>query len=78
MRASVQSDGMARINLNCVQATALASRLVDALKNHQDTTEIPPAYDYGEEIACIVAEGLGIEQATAAEGLGVRARRGQG
>jgi hypothetical protein len=78
MWASVQSDGVARVHLDHAQATALASRLVNALENHQDAVEVPPAYDYGEEIARIVAEGLGIEQVVAAEGLGVRARRGQG
>jgi hypothetical protein len=78
MQASVLSDSMARINLNRTQATVLASRLLDALENHQDTAEIPPAYNYREEIARIVAEGLGIEQAVAAEGLGVRAGGGQG
>jgi hypothetical protein len=31
-----------------------------------------------EELTCILAEGLGIEQAVTAEGLGVRAGRGQG
>jgi hypothetical protein len=36
LRASVQSDGVARINLNRAQATALASRLINALENHQD------------------------------------------
>jgi hypothetical protein len=71
MRASVQSDGVARVNLNHAQATALASRLIDALENHQDSAEIPPAYNYGEEIAGIVAKGLGLEQAIVAEGLGV-------
>jgi hypothetical protein len=78
LRASVQSDGVARINLNRAQATALASRLIDALKNHQDATPIPPPYNYGEEIARIVAEGLGVEQAVVAEGLGVRTRGGRG
>jgi hypothetical protein len=78
VRASVQSNGVARINLNHMQATALASRLLNALEDHQDATEVPPAYDYGEEIACIIAKGLGIEQDAAAEGLGVRAGRGQG
>jgi hypothetical protein len=71
MRASVQSDSVARVNLNHAQATVLASRLINALENHQDTVEVPPAYDYGEEIARIVAEGLGVEQAIVAEGLGV-------
>jgi hypothetical protein len=64
---------MARFNLSHAQATALATRLVDSLEqNHQNTAEIPPAYDYGEEFAQIVAEGLGIPPNVAAEGLGVR------
>jgi hypothetical protein len=74
LRASVQPDGMARINLNCTQATALAANLLNALENHQDAAQVPPAYNYGEEIANIVAEGLGIDRAVAAEGLGVRTR----
>jgi hypothetical protein len=74
LRASVQPDGVARINLNRTQATALAANLLDALENHQDAAQIPPAYNYGEEIANIVAEGLGIDRAVAAEGLGVRTR----
>jgi hypothetical protein len=80
LQASVQSDGMARVNLNRTQATALASRLINALENHQDAAPVPPAHDYGEEVARIVAEGLGIDQAVAAEGLGVctRGSRGQG
>jgi hypothetical protein len=78
LRASVQSDGVARINLNRAQATALASRLINALENHQDATPIPPPINYGEEIAHIVAEGLGVEQAVIAEGLGVRTRGGRG
>jgi hypothetical protein len=77
LRASVQPDGMARINLNRTQATALATNLINALENHQDAAQVPPAYDYGEEIANLVAEGLGIDQAVAAEGLGVRARGGR-
>jgi hypothetical protein len=80
MWASVQSDGVARINLNRAQATSLASRLINALENHQDATLVPPVYNYGEEVARIVADGLGIDQAVAAEGLGVctRGSRGQG
>jgi hypothetical protein len=78
LRASVQSDGVARINLNRAQATALASRLVNALENHQDAAPVPPPYDYGEEITRIVAEGLGVEQAVVAEGLGVRTQGGRG
>jgi hypothetical protein len=80
LRASVQPDSMARVNLNRTQATALAANLLNALENYQDAAPVPPAYDYGEEVARIVAEGLGIDQAVAAEGLGVRTRgsRGQG
>jgi hypothetical protein len=77
LRASVQPDGMARINLNRTQATALAANLINALENHQDAAPVPPVHDYGEEIANIVAEGLGIDQAVAAEGLGVRTRGGR-
>jgi hypothetical protein len=69
---------MARFNLSRAQATALATRLIDSLEqNHQDATEVPPTYDYGEEFARIVAEGLGIAPDVAAEGLGVRNRRGR-
>jgi hypothetical protein len=78
LRASVQSDSVARINLNHAQATALASRLINALENHQDAAPVPAPYDYGEEITCIVAEGLGVEHAVVAEGLGVRTRGGRG
>jgi hypothetical protein len=78
LRASVQSDGVARINLNHAQATALASSLINALENHQDAAPISPPYSYGEEITHIVAEGLGVEQAVVAEGLGVRTRGGRG
>jgi hypothetical protein len=75
---SVPPNGVARFNLSRAQAMALATRLVNSLKqNHQDTTEVPPAYDYGEEFARIVAEGLGIAPDVAAEGLGVRHRRGR-
>jgi hypothetical protein len=76
--ASVQPDGVARINLNRTQATVLAANLINALENHQDAASIPPAYNYGEEIAGIIAEGLGIDRAVAAEGLGVRTRGGRG
>jgi hypothetical protein len=78
MSGSVPPNGVARFNLSCAQATALATRLVDSLEqDHQDTPAIPPAYDYGEEFARIVAEGLGIAPDVAAEGLGIRNRRGQ-
>jgi hypothetical protein len=77
--APVPADGVARFNLSRVQATTLAVRLVDHLKqNHQDATEVPPVYDYGDEFAHIIAEGLGIPPAVAAEGLGVRRRGDQG
>jgi hypothetical protein len=69
---------VARINLNCVQATALATRLVDALENHQDAAPVPPAYNYREEVARIITEGLGIDPAVTAEGLGVCTRGGRG
>jgi hypothetical protein len=56
----------------------LAARLINSLEqNGQDAAEVLPAYDYGEEFTRIIAEGLGIPPATAAEGLGVRNRRGQ-
>jgi hypothetical protein len=44
LRAPVQSNGVARVNLNRAQATALASCLLNALKNDQDATQIPPPY----------------------------------
>jgi hypothetical protein len=78
VRASVQPDGVARINLNRAQATALASRLLDALENNQDAAPIPPAYNEADEFARIVAEGLGIDPAVAAKGLGIRTRGGRG
>jgi hypothetical protein len=77
LRATVQPDGVARINLNRTQATALANNLVNALENHQNPAPVLPARDYQEEFARVVAESLGISTATAAEGLGLRSRRGQ-
>jgi hypothetical protein len=53
--------------------TALATCLIDSLEqNHQDATEVPPAYNYGEEFMWIIAKGLGIAPDVAAEGLGIR------
>jgi hypothetical protein len=78
VRGSIQPDSVARINLNRTQATALASRLLEALENNKDATTVPPPYDFGDEISHIVTEGLGLEQAIIAEGLGVRPRGGQG
>jgi hypothetical protein len=75
---SVPPNSVARFNLSCAQATALATSLVTSLdQDHQNTPEVPPGYDYGEEFARIVAEGLGITPDIAAEGLGVRNRRGR-
>jgi hypothetical protein len=68
---------VARVNLNRAQATALAANLISALENNQDSGEVLPAYDYGDEIARILAEGLGLDQVVIAEGLGVRGGGGQ-
>jgi hypothetical protein len=68
---SVPAHRVARVNLNRAQATALAANLINALENNQDSGTVPPAYDYGEEIARILAEGLGLDQVVVAEGLGV-------
>jgi hypothetical protein len=74
---SIPPNGVVRFNLSRAQATALATRLVDSLEqNNQDAIEVLPAYDYGKEFARIIAEGLGIAPDVAAEGLGVRNRRG--
>jgi hypothetical protein len=77
LRATVQPNSVARINLNRTQATALANNLVDALENHQNPAQVPPARDYQEEFARVVAESLGISTTTAAEGLGLCSRRGR-
>jgi hypothetical protein len=70
---SVPPNSVARFNLSRAQATALATSLVDSLdQDHQDTPTVPPAPNYGEEFAWIVAEGLGIATDVAAKGLGVR------
>jgi hypothetical protein len=60
-----------------MQATALASNLINALENHEDAAEVPPPYNYSREFVRIITEGLGIEEAVTAEGLGIRAGRGQ-
>jgi hypothetical protein len=73
----VSAHGVARFNLNRAQATALAARLLDALENNEDAPAFPPPYNYGREIAKIVAESLGIDPTVAAEGLGVRGGGGQ-
>jgi hypothetical protein len=65
-----------------MQATALAACILNALEDNKDAPAVLPSYNYGMEIANIVAEGLGIDLAVAAEGLGIRGRggsnRGQG
>jgi hypothetical protein len=66
-----------RVNLNCTQATALASNLLTALENHQDTATVPPPYNFSDEISRIITEGLGLKEAIIAKGLGVQAGRGQ-
>jgi hypothetical protein len=69
---------VARFNLSRAQATALAARLTNSLgQNGQNAVEVPPVPDYREEFARIIAEGLGIPPDVAAEGLGIRNRRGR-
>jgi hypothetical protein len=58
VQGAILAHCMARVNLNRVQATALASNLINALKNDQDPTVILPTYDYGREITRILTEGL--------------------
>jgi hypothetical protein len=75
---SVLANGVVQFNLSRVQATALASQLVDALnQNGQDSAEVLPPYDYRYEFSHIIAEGLSIEQAITAKGLGVHGGRCQ-
>jgi hypothetical protein len=69
---SVPTHRVARVNLNRAQATTLATNLINALENNQDSTAVPPAYNYGEEISRIIADGLGLDRVVVAEGLGVR------
>jgi hypothetical protein len=68
----VPANHVERFNLNRVQATALAAHILNALKDNEDATAVPPPYNYSREIADIIAEGLGIDPAIAAKGLGVR------
>jgi hypothetical protein len=78
LSGSVPPNGVARFNLSCAEATALAARLTTSLgQDNQDTALVPPVCDYREEFARVVAESLGISTATAAEGLGLRSRRGR-
>jgi hypothetical protein len=74
----ISTNSVVRINLNRAQATALAGRLLNTLKqNHEDPIEAPPAHDYQGELTRILAEGLGIDQATVAKGLGLCGGGGQ-
>jgi hypothetical protein len=78
LSGSVPPNGVARFNLSRAEATALAASLSTSLgQNDQDAAPVPPALDYREEFARVVAESLGISTATAAEGLGLRSRRGR-
>jgi hypothetical protein len=72
VQGSIPTHRVARVNLNRAQATALAANLLNALENNQDAAAVPPAYDYGEEISRIIADGLGVDRVVIAEGLGVR------
>jgi hypothetical protein len=78
VQGAIPANGVARFNLNCAQATALATRLLDALEqNHKDAVEVLPAYNYQGEFTHILAEGLGLSQAEVTEGLGLRGTGGQ-
>jgi hypothetical protein len=78
MSGSIPPDGMARFNLSRAEASALAANLTARLgEDHQNAAPVPPVRDYREEFARVVAESLGISTATAAEGLGLRSRRGR-
>jgi hypothetical protein len=78
MSGSVPSNGVVRFNLSREEATALAASLTSSLgEDNQDAAPVPPARDYREEFTRVVAESLGISTATAAEGLGLRSRRGR-
>jgi hypothetical protein len=73
VQGAIPANHVARFNLNRAQATALASRLINALEqDHKDPTEVPPAYDYQGEFTRVLAEGLGLTQAEVTEGLGLR------
>jgi hypothetical protein len=78
LSGSVLPDGVARFNLSREEATALAARLTTSLgQDDQNPTPVPPVRDYREEFTRVVAESLGISTTTAAEGLGLRSRRGR-
>jgi hypothetical protein len=75
---------VARFNLNRVQATALAARLLNALEVDQDAPEVPPAIQLmaRRNRRASSQQRLGIDPAITAKGLGVQggagSRRGQG
>jgi hypothetical protein len=78
LSGSVPPNGVVRFNLSRAEATSLAARLTTSLgQDSQNAAPVPPVRDYQEEFARVVAESLGISAATAAEGLGLRSRRGR-
>jgi hypothetical protein len=78
LSGSVPPNSVARFNLSRAEATALAARLTTSLgQDNQDAAPVLPVRDYREEFARVVAESLGISTTTAAEGLGLRSRRGR-
>jgi hypothetical protein len=75
---SVSANSVARFNLNRAQATALASSLIDSLENNQNPAEVPPPYQAAGEFTRALSDALGIDEATLAEGLGLRGQRNPG
>jgi hypothetical protein len=72
LQGTIHSNSVARFNLNRMQASALADQLVAALnQGGQDAAEVPPPYDYGHEIARILAEGIGLDPDVVTQGLGL-------
>jgi hypothetical protein len=77
LSGSVPPNGVARFNLSRAEATVLAARLTTSLgQDDQNAAPVLPTCNYREEFARVVAESLGISATTAAEGLGLRNRRG--
>jgi hypothetical protein len=76
-QGAIPANRVVRFNLNCAQAAALASRLIDTLEqNHENPTAVPPPYDYQGEFARVLAEGLSLTKAKVTEGLGLRSEGG--
>jgi hypothetical protein len=78
VRGSVLANSVARFNLNRVQATALASSLINSLENNQDAAEVPPPYQAAGEFTRALSNALGIDEAALAKGLGLQGQRGSG